>query len=90
MATTIETEPTGVTTTYSQPNLKPTAKVAAVGAAGVIITAIVAILGVSGIVVPEGVSEQASQAVSAVIVLVSFVQTIVTFASGYFKRSNTK
>jgi len=89
MATT-ENTPANVTTTYAQPNLKPTAKVAAVGTAGVIITLLVALLGMTGIVVPEGLTEQASQAFASVLVIVSFVQTVVTFVSGYIKKSNTK
>lgn len=85
-----ESTPTNVSTTYTQPTSKPTAKVAAVGAAGLIIGAIVTILTVSGVTIPEGLPEQAENAVAAVIVLITFGQAVITFAAGYLKKSNTK
>jgi len=84
MSTTTETEPTGVTTTYTQPTAKPTAKVAAVGVAGLISTAIVwAGLSFFNINIP---ADLADQAVGGAIALMS----LITFLVGYFKKSNTK
>ena len=40
----------------------------------------------SGIIVPDNVSQAAVNAVSAVVFLVSAVQTVVTFAAAYLKK----
>ena len=71
---------------YEQPTSLPVPKVAAAGIAGVIVTAVVTILALSGIIVPDNVSQAAVNAVTAVVFLVSAVQTVVTFAAAYFKK----
>jgi predicted membrane channel-forming protein YqfA (hemolysin III family) len=71
---------------YEQPTSLPVPKVAAAGIAGVIVTAVVTVLALSGIIVPDNVSQAAVNAVAAVIFLISAVQTVVTFAAGYFKK----
>lgn len=71
---------------YDQPTSVPVPKVKAVAIAGVVITAIVAVLTAFGIIVPSDVSDAAQNGVAAVIIIVSAVQTVITFAAGYFKR----
>lgn len=74
----------------NQDSNKPVPKVAAVGQAGGAIAAIVTLLALTGVIVPEGLSEQAEDAVQAVLVVVSFLQALMQFAAGYFKQSNVK
>jgi uncharacterized membrane protein len=76
--------------TYNQPTSAPTAKVAAVGGAGAVIALIVTLLAYMGVIVPEGLSEQATQAVAAVITIVTFGQAALQFLAGYFKKSEKK
>jgi hypothetical protein len=71
---------------YEQPTSLPVPKVAAAGIAGVIVTAVVTVLALSGIIVPGNVSQAAVNAISAIVFLVSAVQTVVTFAAAYFKK----
>lgn len=71
---------------YNQPTSLPVPKVAAVGIAGVIVTAIVALLAAFGIIVPDNVSQAATGAVAGIIFVISAIQTIVTFAAGYYKK----
>lgn len=79
-----ESTPTTVSTTYNQPTARPTAKVAAVGVAGLASTALVWLaLTVFGVEIP---AEMADEAVGGVVALVS----LITFVTGYFKKSNTK
>lgn len=72
---------------YNQPTAAPTSKVKAVGYAGVIVTVIVGILAMFGVIVPDGLSQQATDAVGATIVLVTFIQGAIAFIAGYMKRS---
>ncbi len=72
----------------NQPTSTPTPKVAAVGTAGAAIAAIVTLLALTGVTVPDGLSEQATQAVAAVLVVTSFAQAAVQFIAGYLKKSN--
>jgi predicted amino acid-binding ACT domain protein len=71
---------------YEQPTSLPVPKVAAAGIAGVIVTAVVTVLAMSGIIVPDNVSQAAVNAVSALVFLVSAIQTVVTFAAAYLKK----
>jgi hypothetical protein len=71
---------------YEQPTSAPVPKVAAAGIAGVIVTAVVTVLAMSGIIVPDNVSQAAVNAISAVVIVVSAVQTVITFVAAYFKR----
>jgi positive regulator of sigma E activity len=92
MATNLYTNPSTQVTTYTQPTATPTAKVKAVGYAGGVVTSVAALvylLSLFGIIVPVDVSDAAVQLITGVIALVSLVQTIVTFAAGYFKKSDT-
>jgi hypothetical protein len=72
--------------TYEQPTSAPVPKVTAVGVTGLIVSAIVSILALTGVIVPEGVSDAAVQAVAGIVTVVSLVQTIVTFITGYLKK----
>lgn len=83
-------EPTTSEATYNQPTAAPTAKVSAVGVAGVVIAALVSILTAFGVTLPDGLPEQANNTVTAIIVVITFVQAVITFLAGYFKKSNTK
>lgn len=74
----------------NQDTNKPVPKVAAVGQAGAAVGAIVTLLALTGVIVPEDLSNQAEGAVVAVLIIVSFVQALLQFAAGYFKRSNVK
>jgi len=76
--------------TYNQPSAAPTAKMSAVGGASIIIASIVGILTVFGITVPDGLPEQAQQAVAAVILIVTFAQGLLPWLAGYFKKSEKK
>lgn len=76
--------------TVNQPTSAPTAKVAAVGLAGLIITAIIGILASFGVIVPDGLSDQASQAVGATVTIVAAIQAIVQFFAGYLKKAQVK
>lgn len=72
--------------TMDQPTSNPTPKVAAVGTAGAIVAAIVALLAVTGVIVPQGLTDQATAATAAILVIVSFVQAVIQFIAGYMKR----
>lgn len=72
--------------TVNQPTLTPTPKVAAVGTAGGAVAAIVTLLAVAGVIVPSGLSDQASAAVAAILIVVSFAQALIQFAAGYMKK----
>ena len=63
----------------NQPNSAPTAKMTAVGIAGLVVTALVTVAAAFGITIPETVS-------SAALALVAAVTTIATFVAGYWKR----
>lgn len=67
--------------TYDQPTLKPTAKVAAVGTAGVAVTLILVVASLFGITIPADTVNDAVIGVSAIV-------TLVTFVAGYFKKSS--
>jgi hypothetical protein len=71
---------------YEQPTSLPVPKVQAAGIAGVIITGVVTVLAMSGIIVPDEVSQAAVGAVSAIIFVVSALQTIIRFAAAYVKK----
>lgn len=71
---------------YNQPTSKPVPKMRAVGNAGGIVTGLVAVLALLGIIVPDNISAAATAAVTAVMVLVSALQAIVTFMAGYYKK----
>lgn len=75
MVTTIDTDQKDAVTTYPQPTAVPTSKVAAVGIAGTLTTILVFILGYFNVVVPPEV--------------VAALVTLVTFAAGYLKKSDT-
>lgn len=66
----------------NQPTAAPTAKMTAVGVSGAIVTLVGALCAMFGVQVPENVS-------GALLVLVPALVTIVTFASGYFKRERS-
>lgn len=89
MATNTFTDPKEATTTYNQPTLTPTAKVKAVGGVGMVIAAIVTLLTLTGVTVPEGLPEQAEAAWTAGLIVLSFIQAVIQFAAGYFKKSDT-
>jgi uncharacterized membrane protein len=76
--------------TYDQPTSAPTAKVAAVGGAGAIIALVVTALAYFGVIVPDGLSQQATAAVAAIITIITFAQAILQFAAGYIKKSEVK
>lgn len=71
---------------YEQPTSLPVPKVKAAGIAGVIVTAVVTVLSMSGIIVPDNVSSAAVGTVSAVVFIISALQTIITFAAAYIKK----
>jgi hypothetical protein len=71
---------------YEQPTSLPVPKVAAVAAAGTIVTGIVSVLAISGVIVPDSVSQAAVNAVAAAMIALSALQTLITFAAGYFKK----
>lgn len=79
--------------TYNQPTSAPTAKVAAVGKAGiaaVIIPAIVLVLSSFGVVVPDEISNDVLAAISAIVTVYAAIQAVVQFIAGYIKKSETK
>lgn len=71
---------------YEQPTSVPVPKVAAVGIAGVVVTALVSMLAAFGILVPDNVSTAATGAVAGVVIVISALQTIITFVAGYLKK----
>lgn len=71
---------------YTQPTATPTPKVTAVGAVGTLIAAVVTILAFTGVIVPDGLPEQAEQAIQALFVIIAFGQAVLQFAAGYFKK----
>lgn len=75
---------------YNQPTSAPTPKISAVGGASIVIGAIVAILTAFGVTIPDGLPAQAEQAVAAVILIVTFVQGLLPWLAGYFKKSEKK
>lgn len=75
MATNLYTDPSEATTTYTQPNAIPTAKVAATGVGGAVATIIIWLLGLFGVAVSGEVA--------------AALTTIIAFASGYMKKSDT-
>lgn len=79
--------------TYNQPTSAPTAKVKAVGVAGVVtvlVPLVVTILASFGVIVPQEVSDQAIAGIGAIVTIWAAIQSIVHFAAGYFKKSETK
>lgn len=89
MATDLTTDPRSAVTTYTQPTATPTAKVKAVGVAGILVSAIVTVLALFGVIIPDDLSTQATNAVQAVIVIVTFAQAATQFIAGYLKKSDT-
>lgn len=75
---------------YNQPTSKPTAKIAAVGTAGIIVSLTVSMLAIFGVIVPDDLSAQAEQAVTAVILIITFGQALIQFIAGYMKKSEKK
>ena len=71
----------------NQPTNQPTPKVAAVGAAGIVVTALVSVLALTGVIVPDNVSQAAVDAVTAIVITVSAVQTVIQFFAGYLKKN---
>lgn len=71
---------------YEQPTSLPVPKVAATGVAGVIVTAVVTVLALTGVIVPDSVSQAAVGVVSALVFIVSALQTIITFVAAYTKK----
>ncbi len=71
---------------YNQPTDTPVPKVQAVGVAGIIIPAIVAILAYFGVIVPDNVSQAATNSVAGILTVISMIQTVVMFFAGYFKK----
>lgn len=71
---------------YEQPTSLPVPKVQAAGIAGVVVTAVVTVLAMTGVVVPDSVSSAAVGAVSAIVFIISALQTIITFAAAYYKK----
>lgn len=70
-----------------QPTSEPTEKIKAVGAAGVVIAAIVTVLALFGVIIPDELSKQASEALTALIVLITFGQATAQFVAGYIKKN---
>lgn len=92
MSTTLLDDPNDATTTFTQPTATPTAKVKAVGVAGgitTIVATLVWLLASFGVIVPENVSDALVQLITGAIALYSLFQTVVTFAAGYIKKSDT-
>ncbi len=74
---------------YEQPTSAPVPKVAAVGKANAIstgIAAVVTLLAITGIIVPDDISANAVAAITGAVTLYSLLQSIYSYASGYFKK----
>ena len=71
---------------YEQPTSLPVPKVQATAIAGTVVTAVVTLLALTGVIVPDSVSQAAVGVVSALVFIVSALQTIITFAAAYFKK----
>lgn len=76
-----------IMSTYNQPTLAPTSKVSAVGIAGIVSTAVVAALAQFHVIVPADLSAQATDAVASTLTVVAFIQAVIHFGAGYFKKS---
>ena len=59
----------------------------AVGYAGGGVAAVVTLLALFGVIVPDDVGQAAEAGITALFVVISAVQAILTFAAGYFKKN---
>lgn len=79
--------------TYSQPTLKPTSKVAAVGYAGIVTTLAPLIvillnnLGVTGLE-PESLSTGIVNLIAAILTISNAISAVIHFSAGYFKKES--
>ena len=89
MATDLTTDPAAAVTKYTQPTATPTSKVKAVGVAGILVSTVVTVLALFGVIIPDDLSAQATNAVQALIILVTFIQAATQFIAGYMKKSDT-
>ena len=94
MTTFLDTHPDDATTTYTQPTITPTAKVKAVGLAGIAMTVvplIITLLAVMGIDAgsPEAATNQVLAVIGAVVTICNAINSLVLFVSGYMKKSDT-
>lgn len=71
---------------YEQPTDKPVPKIMAVGQSGAVVAGIVALLALFGVIIPDDISSQAEAALKALFVILPFMQAIIQFLAGYFKR----
>lgn len=71
---------------YEQPTSLPVPKVQATAISGVVITAIVTVLASTGVIVPDSVSSAAVGVVSALVFIISALQTVITFVAAYLKK----
>ena len=78
-------------TTYSQPTLKPTSKIAAVGIAGIVTTLVPIMvillntLGVAG-VDPDALSTGIINLIAAIVTIYNAVSVLIQFIAGYMKK----
>ena len=77
--------------TYTQPTLKPTSKIAAVGYAGIITTLVPLMvivlnsLGATG-VDPDALSTGIINAIAAIVTIYNAVSVLIQFIAGYMKK----
>jgi hypothetical protein len=94
MTTTIYTDPSDQVTKYHQPTAVPTAKVKAVGYAGIITTLVpLLVTALATFNINLGDSDSLTTAlvalVGAVVTIYNAATAIILFLSGYFKKSDT-
>lgn len=71
----------------NQPTSTPTLKMQAVGAAGAGVAAVVTLLALFGVIVPDDVSQSAEGGIKALFILISALQAVIAFATGYIKKN---
>lgn len=71
---------------YEQPTSAPVPKIQAVGVVGGAVAAVVTLLALFGVIIPDNLSAQATGAITALFIVISFVQAAITFIAGYLKK----
>lgn len=94
MTTTIDTPPEQAVTEYTQPTATPTAKVKAVGKAGIVTTAAPALVALAAFAgfnpndAETGINLVVA-AVAAIVAAYNAVSAVIQFFAGYMKKSDT-
>ena len=71
----------------NQADWKPTTKIQAVAASGALVAAVVTVATIFGYTVPDGLSQQATEAIANAIIVISWAQAVIPPIIGYLKKT---